>query len=121
MEDGVVASINGVTAIYIGNYSIPDLLWTALFVSIELLEVCLLVGTCVSAQDCLVVDIIGISPAATGMIRWKAEDIEILCCSDYGILFDVISKDGSGELAFDKLAGDGQRMILVEVESSSDM
>lgn len=113
MEDRVVAAIDSVTAVYIGDYSISDLFGMTLFVSMELLEVCLLVGTCVGAQHCFVIDIIGVSPATTGMIRWEAEDIEVLRCGDHGVLFDIISKDGSGELALDKFAGDGQRMILV--------
>lgn len=121
MKDRVVATVNGITSVDIGDHGVSDFFWANLLIPVDLLEIRLLVCACVCAQHRLVVDVVSIGARATRVVRREAQDIEVLCGCDDGVLLGVVAEYGGGELALDEFASNGERVILVEVESSSDM
>lgn len=121
VEDRVVATVNRITTIDIGDHGIPDLLWARLLIAVDLLEICLLVCASMCAQYRLVVDVVGIRPAATRVVRRETENVKVLRSCDNGVLFKVVAEYWRWELALNEFAGNGEGVVLVEVEASTDV
>lgn len=116
-----MAAVDSISAIDVRDNGVSNLFGTRFLVPIDLLKVCLLVRASMCSQHGLLIDIVGIRAATTRMVQRKAEDIEVLRSRNNGTLLVVVSVDGTRELTFNELPGDSERVVLVEVESSSDV
>jgi len=121
VKDWIVAAVNGITPVDIGDHGVSDFLRASLLIAVDLLEICLLMCACMCAQHRLVVDVIGIRARTPWVVRREAQDVEVLRGRDDGVLLRVVAEDGRGELALNELTSNGERVVLVQVESSPDM
>lgn len=121
MEYRVVAAINGVAAIHIRHDSISHFLGPRGLVVVDLLEVCLLVCACVCPEHRLVVDVVRVCSTAAWVVWSEAENVEVQCRRHDRILLDIIPIHWIRELVLNQTPCDGQRVVLVEVESAADM
>ncbi|EAU38027.1 phenylalanyl-tRNA synthetase, mitochondrial precursor [Aspergillus terreus NIH2624] len=121
VEDGVVAAVDGVAAVDVGDDGVADLVRAGRLVAVELLEVGLLVGAGVGAQDGLVVDVVGVGAAAARVVGREAQHVKVVRRRDDRVRLGVVAVDRAWERALDQLARDGERVVLLQVETASDV
>lgn len=121
VEDGVVAAVDRIAPVYVRDHRVPYLLRAGGLVAVDLLEVRLLVGAGVCPEHRLVVNVVCVRPAAARVVRCESQDIEVLRDRYDGVLLGVVTVYRAGELAFDQFASDCERVVLVEVEPTSDV
>lgn len=84
---------------------------------ISFARVCLedvgLVGASVRSQDGVLIDIVGVRLAPPGMIRWKAERIEVLICGDYRKEGVMVFVGWRRKFGFDDGSGYGNGVIFL--------
>jgi hypothetical protein len=93
MEDRVMASVNGISAVDICADEIAFALVCSKDVG--------LVGAGVCPQNGILVDIIGVCLASPWVMRWKAERIEVLMCSYHWEERGMVFVGWCGELRLD--------------------
>lgn len=121
MEDGIVAAVNRISPEHVCDHGVSTFLWARALIAVYLLEICLLVCAGMRPQKGVLIDIVGIRTTAARMILREAQDIEIILDRDNRDFLGVISIGWTRKLAFDKFACDRERVILLKVESASDV
>ncbi|KAL2001033.1 hypothetical protein VTN02DRAFT_2325 [Thermoascus thermophilus] len=115
VEDGVVAPVDRIPPVDIGHHRVSLLFWARLFVLTHALEIGLLVRTRMRPQDGILVDVVGVGAAPTRVVWREPENVEVVTGRDDGVLLGIVAVDWAGELAFDELSRDRERVVLIEV------
>lgn len=119
MECGEVTLVDAVATVDIGADGVAR--GDILVLESQRLEGGMLMGRSVGSEKLRGVDVVGVSPGATGVVWREAEDVKVLFNSHNGVCLDEMIELGRGEAGFNQFASDTERMIGVVVQIATNM